>query len=673
MKRTPIISLLIIVLLVALSPISAANHLSVPVDHHVYRILDAGRIRGLYDENLVAVKPYTASKVIELLKEMASRPDRLRPGEGEEIARLIETFETTYGSASSGVKDLLSTGYLRSSDPVRNFGAAFGITIDSMQTVDILQAKEYDTRNGIKAFIKGDIGAHISFNMNFGMKLDRVNPHPFLPNEFTFPAEGFYSDLLHGGHSVGSIPLEGLAFGVDFAPEAAASFFDGDVIVRWANINRDWGPGLNNLLISSTSKKFDALELQINPTPWLRYSLLHGSLGQFLVGSLNGEEYVFPSDYFTGSKEDKINYRFNNNFSAHRVELDITKNLTFAIYESVVWQKRFELGYLNPFAVYMFVQNNTGDLDSMFAGIDFSYTLPRTARFYGSMAMNEMSKIGSLSTMLNAPRNMLAFQLGVVIPIPIGTFSTLTAQWTYINPFVYSHYPMRKLTGTIDATKDEKIITDTGRVITYDNSAKKFTLSETNFDPSDEITLSTAQQQIIVDNKKDFEIYDKTGRTKIYYERTEEKYFIYETYAETFYVNKGEKIGYPLEPNSQEFLLSLDLGLPKGWNAQAEVTYQVRSGQYGFDIWQFMYYAQTDSYEQTDFWAYTFEHTLSFLFGASKDLPNMPITLSASYRVIVDWARPYELTAFDGRNTTFHDWEDPTIKHILQFGVKIYY
>ncbi len=659
MKRTPIISLLIIVLLVALSPISAANHLSVPVDHHVYRILDAGRIRGLYDENLVAVKPYTASKVIELLKEMASRPDRLRPGEGEEIARLIETFETTYGSASSGVKDLLSTGYLRSSDPVRNFGAAFGITIDSMQTVDILQAKEYDTRNGIKAFIKGDIGAHISFNMDFGLTLDNLNPHPFLANEFTIPGEGFYIDIFHGGHPPGNIPFEGFYFGLTMNPEVTATFFGGDVTLRWASIKRDWGPGLNNLIVSSTAREFDGIELQLNPTPWFRYAVLQGSLGKFSTGKFNGEEFTFPSDYAGGSKEAKINYRFNNNYSAHRVELDVTKNLTFAIYESVVWQKRFELAYLNPFSIFMFVQNNTGDIDSMFDGLDISYTLPNKVRLYGGMAMNEMSKVGSPIAMLKAPRNMFAFQLGAVIPLPIGTFSTLTAQWTYINPFVYSHYPLWKYTGTIEGNEGDTITTDTGKTATFSDG--KITVSEGSFDPEAVIDVGSASS----------EWYDKSGRTKI--KKVDDKYNIYETYAETMYVNKGELLGYPLQPNSQEFLLSLDMGFTKGWNAQAEVKYQARSGQYGFDIWQFMYYGQSDSYPEKDFWNYTFQHTLSVLLAASKKLDNMPITLSVSYRVIVDWARPYELTAFDGRNTTFHDWEDPTIKHILQFGVKIYY
>ena len=49
------------------------------------------------------------------------------------------------------------------------------------------------------------------------------------------------------------------------------------------------------------------------------------------------------------------------------------------------------------------------------------------------------------------------------------------------------------------------------------------------------------------------------------------------------------------------------------------------------------------------------------------------ITLSASYQLIADWAKPYTLTAADGRNTVFQDWEGPTFNHILHVGVRIYY
>ncbi|HPY11083.1 MAG TPA: hypothetical protein PLH14_00955, partial [Sphaerochaeta sp.] len=131
---------------------------------------------------------------------------------------------------------------------------------------------------------------------------------------------------------------------------------------------------------------------------------------------------------------------------------------------------------------------------------------------------------------------------------------------------------------------------------------------------------------------------------------------------------------YPLQPNSQEFLLSLDIGLPKGWNAQAEVKYQARSGQYGFDIWQYMLYWDASSYPEKAFWDNTFQHTLSVLLGASKKLENIPITLTASYQLIADWARenPAKI-ASDGRNSGFGSYNDPILNHILHIGVRIYY
>ncbi|MDX9915602.1 MAG: hypothetical protein RBS49_06880, partial [Sphaerochaeta sp.] len=234
-----------------------------------------------------------------------------------------------------------------------------------------------------------------------------------------------------------------------------------------------------------------------------------------------------------------------------------------------------------------------------------------------------------------------------------------------INPFVYTHYPTRKQTGVLDASGgDTTIITDTGRTVTYKKVSDVETL---------EISGSAYEGGATIEagDWNEGTWYDEKGRIRIV--KNGDIYSIYETYAETLYVNKGELLGYPLQPNSQEFLLSLDIGLPKGWNAQAEVKYQVRSGQYGFDIWQFMQYWDASSYQEKAFWNNTFQHTLSVLLGASKKLNTTPITLSASYQLIADWARPFELKQSDGRHTIFKDWEGPSFNHILHVGVRIYY
>lgn len=680
MKHTHLLFVLLLCFLV-LAPVSAAVHTSVPVDHEVYRILDVARIRGLID-NQIDVKPYSASRILHLLETIASQPEKLSKSELLQIQQLIASLNASYGYEPSNLEKLLSTGYLRSYDRDRGLGASFGITVDSQQTVSLLKKGEYDSRNSVVAFLKSDIGSYVSFNMDFGLVFDKLNNSVFLPSEFTIPGEGFYMRLTEGGSTPSSIPFDKLNTSLVLTPELSASFFDGDVLLRWGTIKRDWGPGLNNLMLSADARSFDAIDIQLNLTSWFRYSVMNGSLGKFSLDTIDGEPFL--SDRY-GAKEDRLNYRYNNNFSAHRVELDIGSDLTFAIYESTVWQKRFELSYLNPFTVYMFQQNSLGDIDDVFAGLDFSYTLPSKARIYGAMAMNEMNVVGNPITMLKAPRNMFAFQAGVVVPLPIGSFSSLTFQWTYIGPFVYTHYPMRKLTGVIDptdlVTSEEpegdndkvQIITDTGRTVTYNATTENLTFNEKGSDPAAVIDLKDdAVANWYTQGGKTYTLTDD-GRTMI--EKKDGNFLIYETYAETNYVNKGENLGYPLQPNSQEFLLQLDLGLPKGWTTQLQVKYQARSGQYGYALDQFMLYAIHKQYPEKDFWNHVFNHTLSVLFSGTKKLDGMPISLTASYRFIADWERPIDESTerFDGLTTVFGSWQDPSFNHIVQVGVKIFY
>ncbi|WP_320121493.1 hypothetical protein [uncultured Sphaerochaeta sp.] len=666
MKR--VIVLMGLVVMITMGSIFAAQHTAVPVGHRAYQILEVAQIRGLI-ENQPAVKPYSASTVISLLTKVAEQTDSLSNAEINDLNSLITELQASYGTSDSYADQLFSTGYLRTFDEEKALGAAFGITLGTQQTVSLV-TKEYDSRNTVVAFMKGDIGKNVSFNMDFGLVLDKLNNRVFLPSEFTIPGEGFYMRLTEGGNPPSSIPFDKLNTSLTLSPELAVSLFDGDLLLRWGSIKRDWGPGLNNLMLSGSARSFDGIDISVNLTHWLRYSVINGSLGKFSLRDIDGQPFL--SDYYGGSKEDKANYTYNNNFSAHRVELDATKNLTLSIFESTIWQKRFELSYLNPFAIYMFQQNSLGDIDDVFAGLDFSYTLPSKARLYGAMAMNEMNVVGNPVTMLKAPRNMFAFQAGLVVPIPIGSFSSMTLQWTYIGPFVYTHYPMREFTGAIDpglldATETEiTIISDQGREFTY--------TQESNGDPL-KITFTqkgSSEEEIDVSSGSTW--YSEDGRTMI--EESGGQYLIYETYAETFYVNKGENLGYPLNPNSQEILLQFDFGLSKGWTAQLQGKYQARSGQYGYEMYQYMYYPEDHLYPEKDFWGNVFNHKLSVKATGTKKFEGTPISITASYQFLSEWDRPLtneEDVFFDGRFAKFGPWSDAELDHIVQVGVRIFF
>ncbi|WP_320127997.1 hypothetical protein [uncultured Sphaerochaeta sp.] len=652
------LSLVLVLMVLAVVSLSAAIYSSVPVGHRVYRLLDAAEIRGLIDHQ-IAVRPYSADKIIKLLTAIQAQDNKISSIERQELSALLAEFTLSYGKEAHGPEDLLSTGFIRTYDQQNDVGASLGVELSTTQTF-LLGTDEYDSRNQALFFLKGDLGNHISLNMNFGLLVDKINNRVFLPTEFTIPCEGFYMQLLNGGSQLATLPATAFYTGLSMFPELSGSFLDGKVSLRWGSIKRDWGPGLNNLLISGSARTIDGVEADVELTNWLRYSVMTGSLGIFSLNSIDGVQ--FYSDWMG----DKSNYRFDNNLSAHRVEVDVLPNLTLSIYESVVWKKRFELGYLNPLAIYMFEQNNLGDLDDVLAGVDVNYTLPGKARFYFAAATSEMHDIGSLKTMLTAPRNILAFQAGIVIPLNIGSFSSLTFQWTYLSPFFYSHYPTLEKVATIDSSStDTSITTDRDNTITVNSSDTVNVVTKRDVKNGNE-----TGEDLTFTNENETQ-YTSDGRIKIVKAGT--SYAIYETTKESAYVNKGENIGYPLNPNSQEFLVQLDAVFGEGWTTTSSLKYQVRSGQYGYDITQYMFYSNYADYEEKNFWANTFEHSVTLEMEVGKKLPDMPIKITASYRFTTTWDRDIISSDPDGRNTLFSDWNSPTFDNALSVGAKIFF
>ena len=657
MKRCRSI-LLIISLAVLSSPLFGAIHTSVPLDHRVYTVLENAEIRFLIDRQM-AVRPYSAHTILTLLEEVASQADDLSRTERSEVATLIQQIQKSYGTEPSPIKDILRTGSYRSYNEDKKIGSSLGATFSTQQTAG-LSTLEYDSRNLVTAFIKGDLGSNVSYLMNFGLELDHLNPHLFLPIDFTIPGEGFYMRLLSTkGRYLRSIPSDGFHTSLVLSPELGISLFDDNLRIRWGSIERDWGPGLNNLLLSANARTFDGIDIQVDFASWLHYAVTTGSLGKFSLEELDGKPF-FSDDAWT----DKPYYRFDNNFSTHRVEVDFTKSLTFGIQESIVWQKRFEISYLNPLTIYMFQQNNLGDIDEMLAGIDLTYTWPKKVRVYGAVATTEMNDVGSIKKIFTHPRNMLAYQAGVVIPLPVGSFSSLTAQWTFLSPFFYAHYPIMVQTGELDSQND---------AVTVSGHEHRFKVESTGGNITKVTQIDSKKNELwSVDTSVPATSWlSPDGRTEI--KKIDGKYYIYETTSETAYVNKGENLGYPLNPNSQEFLLQLDLGLPKGWTAQAQIKYQVRSGQYGYTVEQYMNYDKMARYEEKAFWKNTFEHTVSMQVGGTKRFECTPIELNASYQCWLDWNRMEQEGEYDGIGAKISStWPKPTFNHVVQIGAKFY-
>ena len=614
-RRTLFVLLsLIVFATVGMTPVHAVSQLSVPLGHRVYTVLQSAELRNLISP-LPSAKPYSTAFILERLESIPATA--ISRDEQAEIEYLIAELSKDEAQTER-ITDMLSTGSYRSYSERFGVSLEVGATAAAQTTMLLSDMDHIDSRNYVQPYIRADINDMLSFTMNVALSLDRLDSYPFLDGDFSIPCEGFYMDFLAGGNKPSSIPMDQYYSGFNFHPEIALSLWNGLLDIRWGAVNRDWGVGTNSLMLSAQAAPFEGVEGLLNLTDWLRISFITGSLGGFALGDgIENSGAFFPQTLHSTE--------FNNNFSANRVEIDLPGNITFGIYESVIWIKRFEIGYLNPFAVLMLQQSTMGDFDNVLAGIDLQWRLPGF-RFYGSLASTEMNSI-SPDTFFTFYRNILAYQGGVDVDIPLGSFSKFTFQYTKLSPFFYTHYP----------------------------------ITEQVFEGYEEITQTEYEEDL-----SDSDIISEDGTT--YYRP------VYTTNViQTSYVNKGFSLGYPIYPNSDEFLISTKMGISPSLNGFLTFKYQRHSAQYGYEIDMSVNerYRDMDDIGLKAFCDYLFEQTVSLELGASKTFEKLPVTLYGSYRIGAETYKALD-TSEDFNHYPVGEWSDLRFDHVVQIGVSIY-
>ena len=612
MKNSKVIVVPFVLLLLIAPLFGAKNHISVPITNRVYSILRIGEIRGIINSAL-EVRPYTTNKVLEYL-ELMKNADNVSKSEKEIIDDLVKEFTTV--QPDNSFKSLATYGSYHTYSENLDIDATMGLRGRNVYGQLLNDFSHFDSRNVLQAYIRGDVKEIASFNMNLGLTFDHLDYKLFLKNDFRVPVKGKYEkfwDIYEGGHS----------FFVGFLaePELSISLLNDNLNIRWASIQRDWGVGENNLMLSKDALSINGLELNLQVTPWLRYAFFAGALGKFIpqnrdiLGSASVEEKEFYESYlpYEPLHQDK----YNNNYTAHRVEVSLPFSIKFGIYESVVYRRRFELPYLNPLSILMFEQDIMGDFDNVLAGIDLQYTLKNYFRTYFSFATTEMNEINP-SKFLKAPRNVFSLQAGADVDLPFITFSSATFQYTYIGPFFYTHYPMGSIKEV--ARNDEEVV------------------------------------------------------------------------GYIHMINAGRNIGYPLRPNSDEFLVKLNMNFKNNWDGSFTFKYQRRSGQYGFDYDKWMRYsaAKDGYYAEKNFKDYLFEKTIGLEVTVNKKLDELPIKFSATYLMAInnDRGRPKPVECYnqsggcsDENYIEFpvtkyeitENWRGWSINNSLRFSVDIWY
>jgi len=203
--------------------------------------------------------------------------------------------------------------------------------------------------------------------------------------------------------------------------------------------NLIWGYGENsNIVLSNKAPSYPYLRLDYRPLKWLNFNYTHAWLNSNIADS--------SLSYFTNSGRIDNDFRLvfvQKYLATHSIEILAMKGLILAFGESIVYSDKMDPGFLIPINLFKFYDNNRSNY-LIEAGSNGQYFLSVSSRnqiknthLYSTLFIDEIK----VSSMFNKRyrRNQLGFNLGGSITDLFIPYLSLGAEYTRVNPFVYSN------------------------------------------------------------------------------------------------------------------------------------------------------------------------------------------------------------------------------------------
>lgn len=459
--------------------VTAQTNATVSITDEIYELLDVAQKKGLCSP-LNSYKPYSKSQILNSLREIYDNSEKMT----EQEIKIIEHYLAQYEPSEKEGKNNFFNASLKNSN--ENFPVTFNYKseFELVYSGGLYTNSDFNSwgmDNMYKINFDGDIGKGLSYRLkgvlDFSkMPLMQVGDyfigyplyndevanylagnhkddgseydvskyaryiHRFLNNSYLpYSYKKPWSGQFYFAKNMSASGLEGWAtsFGMGFSidGEIRGSFFDNHIILGAGRFDReiaamDTG---SSLVLNGNAYPFMAVEAQFKIFNWLKFYSITGVL------EYPNQDYVNKDELnkFGESGNNDDSYYYQNAFSLNMVEVDY-KRFHVDFGSSVIWPKRFELGYIFPLANYVEYQNHIGDCDNLALFGDLKYTIPGIASVWGSFYLDEINGLNNNPFIYT--RAMFAYQGGVKYILPKLTFATLSFRYTKIEPYCYTHH-----------------------------------------------------------------------------------------------------------------------------------------------------------------------------------------------------------------------------------------
>lgn len=455
------------------------KNVSVSIYDEVYEIIELAQLKGLCS-TISGAKPYTRAQITKAINEIYDSGYELSGKEAKILAFYVDKLRANdemknnvfHARATNDNPDLpLSFNYnfgfemvgsmgLYNEDSYKNylFELVPSFTFEGDLTkyfsynvfafldatkADLVDMGEYFigynwfgsddyTQSELEDYLDGKEGARdlSAYKRNINKKLLTS----YLPYRYNKKWDGqiyYISNLSASG--LEGWPTE-LSVGGGIQGEINFSALDEKFLLKFGRVDREWA-GMDNgssLVLNAQADPFFGLEASVVLFPWLRYS--------FMVGALEYANQDWTAEDSWPEQKDGIDdsYFFQNAFSINMIEADF-KYLHFDFGSTVVWPKRFELGYMFPLTNYVVYQNSIGDCDNLALFGDIRLQKAGLGQLWTSIYLDEVTAMLK-GNIFNSTRAMFAYQGGLKFPIPKLSWASFALRYTKVEPYCYTHH-----------------------------------------------------------------------------------------------------------------------------------------------------------------------------------------------------------------------------------------